>query len=78
VEVVAAICRRTRENSISLAERDRLIAVVRQDGKQSYNTLFSSYSQIDPSSIIYKFGTLQQLQQRLQQPPQLLWKKDQQ
>jgi uncharacterized protein len=37
VEVVATICRRAREQSISLAERDRLIAVFRQDSKASYN-----------------------------------------
>ena len=37
VEVVAAICRRAREQSISMAERDRLITVFRQDGKESYN-----------------------------------------
>ncbi len=36
-EVVAAICRRARELSISMAERDRLITVFRQDGKESYN-----------------------------------------
>jgi len=38
VEVVAAICRRAHEQSISMAERDRLITVFRQDGKESYNT----------------------------------------
>src|SRR2546421_8713190 len=37
VEVVAAICRRAREKSISMAERDRLITVFRQDSKQGYN-----------------------------------------
>jgi len=37
VEVVAAICRRAHEQSISMAERDRLITVFRQDGKESYN-----------------------------------------
>ena len=37
VEVVAAICRRAREKSISSAERDRLITVFRQDSKQGYN-----------------------------------------
>jgi predicted nucleic acid-binding protein len=37
VEVVAAICRRAREQSISITERDRLINVFRQDGKDSYN-----------------------------------------
>src|SRR5947209_18217599 len=31
VEVVAAICRRTREQSITIAERDRLIEAFRQD-----------------------------------------------
>ena len=36
-EVVAAICRRAREKSISIAERDRLITVFRQDSKQGYN-----------------------------------------
>lgn len=36
VEVVATICRRTREQSISLSDRDRLIAVFRQDSKASY------------------------------------------
>ena len=39
VEVVAAICRRAREKSISIAERDRLITVFRQDSKQGYNIL---------------------------------------
>jgi predicted nucleic acid-binding protein len=37
IEVVAAICRRAREQSISIAERDRLITVFRQDSKESYN-----------------------------------------
>src|SRR5579884_332714 len=37
VEVVAAICRRAREKSISMAERDRLISVFRQDSKESYD-----------------------------------------
>ena len=37
VEVVATICRRAREQSISLTERDRLINVFRQDSKESYN-----------------------------------------
>ncbi len=37
VEVVAAICRRGREQSISMTERDRLINVFRQDSKGSYN-----------------------------------------
>ena len=37
VEVVAAMCRRAREKSISIAERDRLITVFRQDSKQGYN-----------------------------------------
>jgi hypothetical protein len=37
VEVVATICRRAREQSISLSERDRLIALFRQDSKTSYN-----------------------------------------
>src|SRR5712691_5855656 len=37
VEVVATICRRAREQSISLTERDRLIHVFRQDSKESYN-----------------------------------------
>src|SRR5947209_17339968 len=38
VEVGAAICRRAREKSISIAERDRLITVFRQDSKQAYNS----------------------------------------
>jgi len=37
VEVVAAICRRAREKSISITERDRLITVFRQDSVQGYN-----------------------------------------
>ncbi len=37
VEVIAAICRRAREQSISTTERDRLIAVFRQDSTESYN-----------------------------------------
>ena len=37
MEVVATICRRAREESISLDERDRLIAVFREDSKASYN-----------------------------------------
>jgi predicted nucleic acid-binding protein len=36
VEVVATICRRAREQSISIAERDRLISVFRQDSRSSY------------------------------------------
>jgi uncharacterized protein len=37
VEVVAALCRRERERSITLAERDALITLFRQDSKESYN-----------------------------------------
>jgi uncharacterized protein len=37
VEVVAAICRRARENSINTVERDRLITVFRRDSQQGYN-----------------------------------------
>jgi len=37
VEVVATICRRAREQSINMTERDRLINVFRQDSKESYN-----------------------------------------
>jgi predicted nucleic acid-binding protein len=37
VEVVATICRRAREQSISMTERDRLINVFRQDSQESYN-----------------------------------------
>src|SRR5713226_4059555 len=37
IEVVAAICRRAREQSISITERDRLITVFRQDSEESYN-----------------------------------------
>lgn len=37
VEVVAAVCRRTREKSISITERDKLIAVFRQDSEENYN-----------------------------------------
>ncbi|GAC1347225.1 MAG: type II toxin-antitoxin system VapC family toxin [Ktedonobacteraceae bacterium] len=37
VEVVAALCRRTREQSITLAERDRLIEAFRQDCQNAYN-----------------------------------------
>jgi uncharacterized protein len=37
VEVVAGLCRRACEKSISMAERDRLITVFRQDSKQGYN-----------------------------------------
>ncbi|MBA2676929.1 MAG: type II toxin-antitoxin system VapC family toxin [Ktedonobacteraceae bacterium] len=37
IEVVAAICRRAREQSISIPERDRLITVFRQDSTESYN-----------------------------------------
>ncbi len=37
VEVVAAICRRAREKSISIAERDTLITLFRRDSTESYN-----------------------------------------
>ncbi len=37
VEVVATICRRAREQSINMTERDRLIHVFRQDSEESYN-----------------------------------------
>jgi uncharacterized protein len=37
VEVVAAICRRERKQSIRLAERDTLITLFREDSKESYN-----------------------------------------
>lgn len=42
VEVVAAICRRTREQSITLAERDRLIEAFRQDCQNAYDMLLVS------------------------------------
>jgi uncharacterized protein len=37
VEVVAALCRREREGSITLAERDTLITFFREDSKESYD-----------------------------------------
>jgi len=37
VEVVAALCRREREGSITLAERESLITLFREDSKESYN-----------------------------------------
>ena len=37
VEVVATICRRAREQSISITQRDRLINAFRQDNQESYN-----------------------------------------
>jgi predicted nucleic acid-binding protein len=37
VEEVAAICRKEREQSITIEERDALISLFRQDSKQSYN-----------------------------------------
>lgn len=37
VEVVATICRRAREQSINMDERDRLISVFRQDSRSNYN-----------------------------------------
>lgn len=37
VEVVAALCRREREGSITLAERDTLIMFFREDSKESYD-----------------------------------------
>lgn len=37
VEVVAALCRREREGNITLAERDALITLFREDSKESYN-----------------------------------------
>ena len=37
VEVVAALCRREREGSITLPERDTLITLFREDSKESYN-----------------------------------------
>src|SRR5437868_11515103 len=37
VEVVAAICRRAREQSISMDDRDRLIDTFRQDCQHAYN-----------------------------------------
>lgn len=39
VEVVAAICRKEREQAITLIERDALITLFRKDSKQSYNIL---------------------------------------
>lgn len=38
VETVATICRRAREQSITLSERDRLIETFRRDSQKSYNT----------------------------------------
>jgi predicted nucleic acid-binding protein len=37
VEVVAALCRREREGSITLSERDTLIMLFRKDSRESYN-----------------------------------------
>ena len=37
VEVVAALCRREREGSITLPERDTLIMLFRKDSRESYN-----------------------------------------
>ena len=37
VEVVATICRKTREQSITMAQRDRLIDTFRQDSQDSYS-----------------------------------------
>ncbi len=39
VEVVAAICRRTRQQSITVTDRDRLIRIFRQDCLNTYNIL---------------------------------------
>jgi len=39
VEVVAAICRRTREQSITITDRDRLIHAFRLDCMNNYNIL---------------------------------------
>lgn len=37
VEVVAALCRKEREGSITLPERDTLITLFRKDSRESYN-----------------------------------------
>lgn len=37
VEVVAALCRKEREGSITLPERDTLIMLFRKDSGESYN-----------------------------------------
>ena len=37
VEVVAALCRREREGSITFPERDTLIMLFRKDSRESYN-----------------------------------------
>src|SRR6516162_5715339 len=37
VEVVAALCRREREGSITLRKRDTLIMLFRKDSRESYN-----------------------------------------
>ena len=42
VEVVAAMCRRAREHSITIAERDRLIEAFRQDCQNAYDMLLVS------------------------------------
>ena len=39
VEVVAAMCRRAREQSITITDRDRLINIFRHDCQNSYNIL---------------------------------------
>ena len=36
VEAVAAICRRTREQSITVTDRDRLIGIFRRDSQKAY------------------------------------------
>ena len=38
VEIVSAICRRTRERSITLDERNELIQKFREDSQKGYNT----------------------------------------
>lgn len=37
VEVVSAICRKAHEQSISIADRDRLISTFRQDSQKAYS-----------------------------------------
>jgi predicted nucleic acid-binding protein len=38
VEVISALCRRTREQSITIDERDQLIKRFREDSRKDYNT----------------------------------------
>jgi len=65
VEVVAAICRKAREQSITIADRDRLIAKFRQDVQNDYDlwrvttAIYTSAGNLCRSHILRAYDAIQ-------------------